>query len=236
MFPSLIHLVLVEPTCGRGSPRLRSSRVGAPWGRDSPHRQPRPVDGQFGTQWRDNDGDIHPLGHFGNDLTIAGVGERAIEATVGSDHIIITGSHVNDDAIPTILHALRRIWRISFPHPRVAASWKVAWNSVDSIPRTSHDPTRRRHATGELGRQNLPAVVQFGIDPGGATSGRYSPGNGVGGAPTIRTSESSVPSFTNWIGVPTGTTTTDPDRTSTFSGGSPKRSVAAPSRATNTSS
>lgn len=72
------------------------------------HARTQP-DGQFGTRWRDANGSIHPLGHFGNDLTIAGVGERAIEATVGAAHIIITGSHVNDDSIPTTLQALRRI-------------------------------------------------------------------------------------------------------------------------------
>ena len=60
----------------------------------------------------------------------------------------------------------------------------------------------------ELGFDSV--VGQVEIDPGGAASGRYSPGYGVGGAPTIRTSESWSPSFTNWIGVPTTTTTTDP--------------------------
>jgi hypothetical protein len=66
-------------------------------------------DGQFGTPWRHEDGSIHPLGHYGNDQTMAGVGQRAVSATVGNDYIIITGSQVDGHSIPSILRALRRI-------------------------------------------------------------------------------------------------------------------------------
>lgn len=66
-------------------------------------------DGQFGTRWRREDGSIHPVGHFGNDLTMAGVGQRAVSATVGDDYITITGSQFHDHSIPNVLRALRRI-------------------------------------------------------------------------------------------------------------------------------
>ena len=70
---------------------------------------PTKPDGQFGTRWRSADGEVHGLGHIGNELTLAGAGDRAVEATTIGDCIIITGSQVEDHSIPTILQALRRI-------------------------------------------------------------------------------------------------------------------------------
>ena len=66
--------------------------------------------------------------------------------------------------------------------PRSSPGWQLRGRLRGTRSAPSHEPrtspTRRRHATGELGSQNLPAIGQFGIDPGGATSGRYSPGYG----------------------------------------------------------
>jgi hypothetical protein len=49
-------------------------------------------DGQFGTRSRHRDGSIHDTGHHGNKLTIAGVGQRAVEATVDPHtvHLLFT--------------------------------------------------------------------------------------------------------------------------------------------------
>jgi hypothetical protein len=66
-------------------------------------------DGQFGLRWHEAGGGIRQIGCLGSQLTYAGTGERALVVVVGNDHVIVVGKDINDDTIPTIAAALRRV-------------------------------------------------------------------------------------------------------------------------------
>jgi len=72
------------------------------------HAKAQP-DGQFGVRWHETGVGIRRIGYIGSELTYAGAGERALVVVAGDDHVIATGLDVNEETIPTIATALRRI-------------------------------------------------------------------------------------------------------------------------------